>query len=108
MPVRVGSTSQRRRHFIQQWRKYRGLSQAELAEKIASSEANLSRLETGKQDYTQGMLEAIAAALETDVASLLTRDPKDGEPIWDIMDRATAAQRRQIVEIAKTITKPEV
>jgi hypothetical protein len=33
------------------------------------------------------------------------RDPTDPEGIWSIWDQAKAAQRRTIVEIAKTIAK---
>jgi hypothetical protein len=44
-----------------------------------------------------------AAALQTDVASLLMRDPTDSEAIWTIWDRAEPAQRRQLTEIANTL-----
>jgi transcriptional regulator with XRE-family HTH domain len=65
--------------------------------------AHISMLERGQRGYTQGTLEAVAAALQTDVASLLIRDPTDSEAIWTIWDRAKPAQRHQLVEIAKTL-----
>lgn len=67
--------------------------------------SNLSMLERGQRGYVQITLEKIAEALQTDVASLLTRRPSDDEPIERIFSSATPSQKRQIVEIAKTITR---
>lgn len=64
--------------------------------------ASLSRIERGLQPYSQPVLEAIADALKTDVASLLMRDPDDPE-IWSIWDHAKTGDRQKIVDIAKTI-----
>lgn len=81
------------------------LTQEALAERLNMSAANLSRVETGRQPYTQDLLEALADALRTDPASLLMRNPNDPEAIWTIWDQAKPGQRRQIVEIAKTLLK---
>ena len=62
--------------FIRQWRKYRGLT-----------------------------LERLADALQTDVASLLMRDPTDSEALWSIWDHAKPGERKMIIDIAKTVTK---
>jgi transcriptional regulator with XRE-family HTH domain len=67
--------------------------------------ASLSRLERGLQPYSQGLLEALAVALQTDAASLLIRDPTDPEGIWSVWDQASPSERRQIVEIAKTLIR---
>lgn len=64
--------------------------------------ASLSRIERGLQPYSQPVLEAIADALKTDVASLLMRNPEDPE-IWSIWDHAKTGDRKKIVDIAKTI-----
>jgi transcriptional regulator with XRE-family HTH domain len=69
------------------------------------SAAQLSRLETGKQGYTQDVLEAIAAALSTDVPSLLMRNPGDPDAIWSIWDQAKPGEKRMIVDLAKTVVK---
>lgn len=62
-------------------------------------------LENGKRGYTQETLEAIADALQTDVASLLMRDPTDPDAIWSIWDNAKPGERRMIIDIARTVTK---
>jgi transcriptional regulator with XRE-family HTH domain len=94
-----------RRTFIRQWRQHRGLTLAQVADRINSTHASLSRIERGVQPYSQPLLEAIADALQTDPASLLMRNPEDPEGIWSIWDQAKPAVRQQIVAIAKTIAK---
>lgn len=96
--------------FIRQWREHRGLSQEALADRLDMSSAQLSRIESGKQGYTQDFLEACADALRTDVPSLLMRnperdDPSDPNSIWSIWDHAKPGERRLIVELAKTIKR---
>lgn len=94
-----------RRTYIAQWRDHRNLTQEQLAERLEMTQSHLSMLENGKRGYTQETLEAVAHALQTDVASLLMRDPTDPEAIWSIWDNAKPGERRMIVDIAKTVTK---
>lgn len=96
---------QRRRHFIKEWRKYRGLNQEQLAERIGVSVSSISQLETGKQGYSQATLEAIAHALRCEPQDLLMRDPESEDAMWSIWDGLEPEQRRQITEIAKTFRR---
>jgi transcriptional regulator with XRE-family HTH domain len=82
---------QYRRTFIRQWRLHRGLTLERLAERVGTTHASLSRIERGIQPYAQPLLEAIAEA-----------HPED---IWSVWDHAKPGQRRQIIEIAKTLLK---
>jgi transcriptional regulator with XRE-family HTH domain len=93
------------RHFVRQWRNHRGLTLEELAERVGVTHGALSQLETGRTRYTQKMMEALADALNCTVADLLIRDPSDPEGIWSIWDNAKPGERRQIVEVAKTLLK---
>lgn len=90
--------------FIKQWRKHRHLTLDRLAERIGMTQSHLSMLENGKRGYTQETLEQIAEALQTDVASLLIRNPDDME-IWSIWDNAKPGERQMLLDIAKTVTK---
>jgi transcriptional regulator with XRE-family HTH domain len=105
MPPRVAlqKQQQRNRHFVRQWREHRGLSQDQLAARLEMSKASLSRIETLKQPYTQDFLEACAAALTTDPASLLMRDPTAQEAIWSIWEKAAPGERRQIEDVARVL-----
>jgi transcriptional regulator with XRE-family HTH domain len=94
-----------RRTFIRQWRKHRNLTLAQLADRVGTTHATLSRIERGIQPYNQPLLEAIADALGTDPASLLMRNPEDPEGIWTLLDNAEPALRRQLVAIAQTLLR---
>lgn len=77
------------KHFIREWREYRGLSLRKLADRMESepgvplySHAQIGRVETYENAYGQEFLEAISAALDVPVGDLLSTDPnKDGEVI---------------------------
>jgi transcriptional regulator with XRE-family HTH domain len=94
-----------RRTFIRQWRQHRGLTLEKLAGRMDMTPSHMSMLERGQRGYTQDTLEAVATALQTDVASLLMRDPADPDAIWSIWDQAKPSQRKQIMEIARTLVK---
>lgn len=102
--VQMRTKRQFRPTFIRNWRKHRGLTLARLADRVEMTESHLSMLETGKRGYTQETLEVIAEALQTDVASLLVRNPEDME-IWSIWDNAKPGERKLLIDIAKTVTK---
>ncbi len=94
-----------RRTFIREWRKHRALTLEQLADRLDMVPSHLSMLERGQRGYTQETLEAIASALQADVASLLIRDPTAPDAIWSVWDQAKPGEKRQIVEIAKTLIR---
>lgn len=75
MAHRIGSPARRRRHFIREWREHRGFTQDGLAEILDTTKASISRIESGKQAYTQDFLEAAADVLGTHPGDLLSRMP---------------------------------
>ena len=107
MPQRIAFPKKRprRRTFIRHWREHRGLTQEQLASRLETSVASISRIESGTQPYTQDVLEALADALNTDPASLLMRNPEAPEAIWSIWDNAKEGERQMIIDIARTVTK---
>ncbi len=94
-----------RRTYIREWREHRNLTLEQLGGRLDMTPSHLSMLERGQRGYTQETLEAIAHALQTDAASLLMRNPADAEAIWSVWDQAKPGQRRQIIEIVKTLIK---
>lgn len=94
-----------RRTFIREWRQFRNLTLEQLADRVEMTASHLSMLERGQRGYGQDTLEAIANALQTDAASLLVRNPADPEAIWSVWEQAKPGERRQIVEIAKTLIR---
>ncbi len=105
-----------RRTYFREWRKHRELTLELAAERVGDflrehgiadgyTHATLGRLERGLVAYTQPVLEALAFVYQTDPASLLMRNPTDSEALWSIWDNAKQAEREQIVEIARTLTR---
>ena len=90
---------------IRQWRHYRGMTLETVAERINMTPGLVSLVERGLRGYTQDTVEALASALRTDPAGLLTRDPTDPKAIWGIWEKAKPAQRKQITEAAIKIVK---
>lgn len=95
----------KQRHFIKEWRKHRGLTQDQLAERIGLDRAYLSKIESGKRRYDQPFLEAAAVALQCEPADLIVRDPTDPDGIWSVWDDLQPVQRAQVVEIARTLKR---
>lgn len=85
----------RARHFIRAWRKYRGLTLEQLAERVEVTHGAISQLERGETNYTQPMLEAIAKALQCTPADLIMRDPNDSSAPWSIWERLEPEQREK-------------
>jgi len=102
---RFKGRQQYRRTYIRQWREHQGLTLELLAERIGTTHASLSRVERGLQPYSQPLLEALAEALSVSPADLLMRNPEDPEGIWSVWEQAKPAERRMIVDLAKTVTK---
>lgn len=93
------------RHFIREWRTFRGLNQEQFAERVGISRTYLSKIESGKRRYDQPFLEAAAEVLRCNVADLLVRDPTQHESLWSIWDQLNPVQREQLVEIGKTLKR---
>jgi transcriptional regulator with XRE-family HTH domain len=82
------------------------LTLEQAAELSGMSPGNISAMERGAQSYTQSGLESLARAYRCAPAQLLQIDPSnpDTDDIWNIWESAKDADRRKIVEIARTIT----
>jgi transcriptional regulator with XRE-family HTH domain len=77
------------------WRKFRDLSQEQLAELIGTTKATISRIENRKQNWDQAFLQAASEALRCDPRDLMMRDPSQPHSLWSILDQLTAPERQQ-------------
>ena len=94
------------RHFIRQWRLYRGYTQERLAERVGVTHGALSQLERGLTNYTQPMLEALAEALQCDPADLIMRDPNSEIwSLWDEVRKLPDDERKRFVVILDAFRK---
>jgi transcriptional regulator with XRE-family HTH domain len=92
---------QRRRIFLRQWRKYRGLTQEQVAEYMGWSVSNVSQLERGEQGYSDEGLAKLAELLRCTPGQILEVDPTDDNAIWSLWERAQPGQRSALLEVAK-------
>jgi hypothetical protein len=75
------------RNFFRNWRKYRKMTLEVAAELSGMSAGNISAMERGAQNYTQGGLEALAKAYDCLPGQLLMVDPINSD-IWSIWELA--------------------
>jgi transcriptional regulator with XRE-family HTH domain len=102
--ARQRQADHRQRHFVREWRKFRGLTQERLAERTPFTTGAISQLETGRTKYTQDMIEALAVALDCSPGDLLSKDPlKEGE-IIDLMRHLPESKKGDVIAILKALT----
>jgi transcriptional regulator with XRE-family HTH domain len=93
-------------NHLQAWRVFRDMTQAELAEKVGTSQNMIGYLESGERGLSAKWLRRLAPALKTTPGMLLDHDPSElSADILDIWGAADVRQRRQIADIAKTIVR---
>ena len=94
-----------RQTTIRQWREFREMTQAELADRIGRSEALISQLEAGKAPYNQFTLEAIANALGCSSGDLLHRAPGGSEPVSEALAGLSGDQKAEALAIIQIIKR---
>lgn len=106
--VKVSQRLKRRgpRHFIRDWRKHRGLTLEQLAERVGLTHGAISQLERGETNYTQPTLEAIANALNCEPADLIMRRP-DAETwsVWDEVRALPEDEQRRLAAVIAAVRK---
>lgn len=103
MPTRHNAAMAKRRLFLKEWRKFRGLNQEQLAERIGINQGHYSRIEQRKRPYDEEFLERAAEALRCEPADLLMRDPTDPEGIWSLWETLSVPERRQAITVIKAL-----
>lgn len=106
MVVRIGRKRplRFRRMFLKEHREAAGLTQEQLAERMGTTKATVSRIETGQRDYTGGFLEAAADALGKPDASVFYRPPQEADLVEKLAS-APAAVRNQVHVVIDALLK---
>lgn len=98
----------RSRHFLKEWRKFRELTQDEMAERTGCVRTTYGRIEAGQVPYSQDFIELAAAALQCDVTDLLSHGPKDESALWALIQRLKRTDpvtRERILTVAEALAK---
>ncbi len=87
------------RNYFREWRRKRGLTQAQVVARLEAmedpdlpkTEASLSRIEAGKQNYRSNLLHALADIYQCDVWELHGRNPLVEGQLIDLVNRLDPA-----------------
>jgi transcriptional regulator with XRE-family HTH domain len=104
MPTRIHHKNRRPAHvYLAEWLALRKLTAEQLAGRLEISKSVISKLMNGHQPYTIPLLQAIAYALDCEVAQLLrpplapTRD--------ELLEKASPEDLRRALELIETVRK---
>lgn len=86
------------RHFLREWRKFRGYTLEKAAERVGMTHQNLGKIERGKVPYNETLLDILADIYRTDKGSLIMRDPTAKDSFWSIYDQLAQPERERLVE----------
>ncbi len=96
------------KHYIRSWRKTRGLTQKQLAERMERepgeqlmSYVTVSNIERGDQSPTLEQLIAFAEALEVSVTDLIENDPNKNGDVVDLLRLINEENRATVVAMIK-------
>ena len=93
-------------NFLRQWRTFKKLSQAELAEAVGTNPNMIQYLETGERGLSAKWLRRLAPALGTTPGMLLDHDPSElDSDILEIWGNASAREKKQISEVARALLR---
>lgn len=68
-------------HFLREWRKYRGMTQDQLADRVGIERSAISKIEAGEKPLMQNRLEKFATALKINIPQIYGAPPtiEDGD-----------------------------
>ncbi len=90
-----------RPHYIREWRRHRGLTQAQLADAISLHRSHLNKIECGRRFHARPVLEAIAAQLECEPNDLIRRHPSHTSEFETFYMSLSADERHSAMELLK-------
>lgn len=85
-------------NYVRAWRRHRGLTIEQLAERAGLSITTISEIERHRADFTGKTLREIAGALGTTPGSLISGPPSEINEIWTIWDDLGRQNRRPQAE----------
>lgn len=112
MPPRIDLKKPLKPTFIKEWREKENISQDRLVERVRElvdgfSKASLSRLENGKQPYSQPILEAIAISLGCEPVNLLRPPTEPENELAAYVLKLSAAKQRQALRLIRAMVDEE-
>jgi len=93
-------------NYLQAWREFRKLTQAELAAEVGTNQNMIGYLESGERGLSAKWLRKLAPALNTQPGFILEHNPFDlPTDIVEIWINANDKERKQLVSLAQAIVR---
>jgi transcriptional regulator with XRE-family HTH domain len=89
--------------FLKEWRLARNLTLEQLASRVGSTAASISRLENRRQPYSQPFLEALADALTCRPGDLISRPPGVSDALREVIDGMAPEDQAQALAVLKAL-----
>lgn len=91
------------RLYLREWRKFRDMTQEQLAEQMELTKGFISQLENGKERWNATHLARASRALRCEPAELLTIDPSNPGHGGGLFDRVPADRRAEAVRAVRAL-----
>lgn len=94
------------RTYFREWREWKNWTQQELADRMETTAATVSRIEKGERDWGKGYLEAFSYVIGCpNPEDPITRPPNAPITLDDMLRNATPDQRRQAIALIETLLR---
>jgi transcriptional regulator with XRE-family HTH domain len=103
--ARFKTTVRKQKHFLKEWRLYRGMTLERAAELAGMTAGNISAMERGDQGFTEHGLAALAQAYEALPGWLIDYDPRELHGFFETVRMAKGEDRGKIFNLANEIAK---
>lgn len=105
-PKNKPSSEYQFQHFAKQWRKHKGLSQTELAERLGTTQSEISKVERLDKRVKVSDLSAVADGLGVSIDDLILVDPSNPDPakaVYSKIRRAAPEKQKQIMAVVDAL-----
>lgn len=90
-------------NYLQAWRKFRRITQEELAERVGTTKAVISLLESGDRPLSAKWLRKLAPVLQTTAGHLLDHDPEElPSDVLDIWSHIAERERPRAIRVLES------
>lgn len=94
-------------NYLREWRKFRNMTQQELATAVETNANMIQYLESGERGLSAKWLRRLAPVLDTTPGMILDHNPYElDNDIIEIWATASNREKRQIADIAKAVVRP--
>lgn len=107
MVTRIGLKSAKPvRTYFKEWREWKGWTQQELADRMETTAATVSRIEKGERDWSKGYLEAFSHVIGCEnLTDPISRPPNAPVTLDDMLRDATPEIRRQAFKVVEALLR---